>query len=1034
MKVAETKTTASAQHPPAKSDGLKQPFFQNEKAGNVLETGQPSLFFPNGSDGIQRRPFFARPTVQPKLRIGPPGDKYEQEADGVADKVVQRLAQTENGSEQPLSTARPALQRKPIFESESAREVQTKPINGHVLHVPQLQKKCAECEQEENLQEMEAPGEEERLQRKPIFDNATPPPEELGEGVQRKSDARAGNSALQLKCADCAAEEGESVQRQETADGASTAPAGLTSRLDRSKGRGSPLSKDTRAQMEDSFGTDFSGVRVHTDSSAVQMSQELGAQAFTHGSDIYFNKGKFDTAGASGQHLLAHELTHTVQQGAVVHTNEAPQVQKDGDSDPVQEAASKVYDALDGWTDSGDSEIILSQFASTDKSTTDNIVSAVASKAGDSISYVYDWMYGDMVTSDWNNLFSHFKKVNAYRTDHLIASQVYSYLSGYTSASNSNSILAIYTTNTAVTGDLLGRSLIQLEAVTENTRSDAAEYLFGDLTLLDANKLSLHFFGSGDTTAAGYAAHWIAVKVRDLIAGFTGLADSEAIVGNFERTPAELRSKVLYELEQLCQAKWGQTAADAMMKDMWQSDYEKLRTFMPGLLPIYSIERNWLEWTWERLMDGYDFLSALVEYGVCGLIGVIWGVLTVVGDIFVAVVDLVVAVKDLLGLIVYAISGGKFCRENKEKVYGFFTAMGQIFDAPGDAISAMWDELTAESSLIEGPFSACKKAVFWTSRVINLAVNIVLIIAAGYGAVKIALKGIEAVVSLARAGELVGALKALPGKLWGSIKKLPGAASKGILTGASKVIGLLKNPVEIIGAARNTLTAVRLAVGDEGYFKFLRSQLGEALEGESQFWRKRREVWKRSADEIEPRLNTTESKLATAVETTVDDPAKASAKISEAEIEAKTGKSEADELMGEVNGTKATKESSEPVLAPKLTAGDFYKNPNLLWGKTHTELGSILKADGWTQGVYEGTSNAYTFSKSTPGGKMEIVINYGGGRHFKGQVATTPSYYKISGAGIKRTKVIDVNTYPAPDMAAEASRFIDGATGKVVKQ
>ena len=67
--------------------------------------------------------------------------------------------------------------------------------------------------------------------------------------------------------------------------------------------------------MEGAFGTDFSSVRVHTDSSAVQMNKELGAQAFTNGSDIYFNEGKFDTGSSGGQHLLAHELTHTVQQG-----------------------------------------------------------------------------------------------------------------------------------------------------------------------------------------------------------------------------------------------------------------------------------------------------------------------------------------------------------------------------------------------------------------------------------------------------------------------------------------------------------------------------------------------------------------------------------------------------------------------------------------------------------------------------------------------------------------------------------------------
>ena len=66
--------------------------------------------------------------------------------------------------------------------------------------------------------------------------------------------------------------------------------------------------------MEGSFETDFSGVRVHTDQEAAQMNQDLSAQAFTHGSDVYFNEGKFNPESGGGKHLLAHELTHVVQQ------------------------------------------------------------------------------------------------------------------------------------------------------------------------------------------------------------------------------------------------------------------------------------------------------------------------------------------------------------------------------------------------------------------------------------------------------------------------------------------------------------------------------------------------------------------------------------------------------------------------------------------------------------------------------------------------------------------------------------------------
>jgi hypothetical protein len=66
--------------------------------------------------------------------------------------------------------------------------------------------------------------------------------------------------------------------------------------------------------MEPRFGADFSGVRVHTDGEADQISQDLSARAFTTGSDIYFGQGEYRPSSTGGQELLAHELTHVVQQ------------------------------------------------------------------------------------------------------------------------------------------------------------------------------------------------------------------------------------------------------------------------------------------------------------------------------------------------------------------------------------------------------------------------------------------------------------------------------------------------------------------------------------------------------------------------------------------------------------------------------------------------------------------------------------------------------------------------------------------------
>ncbi|PSR52324.1 hypothetical protein AHMF7605_01700 [Adhaeribacter arboris] len=83
-----------------------------------------------------------------------------------------------------------------------------------------------------------------------------------------------------------------------------------------SKGGGSALPNSTRQFMENRFGADFSGVRIHTGSTAENLSSSIQAQAFAHGNDIYFNQGKFSPDSASGCTLLAHELTHTIQQNS----------------------------------------------------------------------------------------------------------------------------------------------------------------------------------------------------------------------------------------------------------------------------------------------------------------------------------------------------------------------------------------------------------------------------------------------------------------------------------------------------------------------------------------------------------------------------------------------------------------------------------------------------------------------------------------------------------------------------------------------
>ncbi len=125
---------------------------------------------------------------------------------------------------------------------------------------------------------------------------------------------------IQRKCAHCEEEERQ-VQRKGTsflqAKSNDTAISDATqSAIQSSRGAGHAMDAGIRSFMSQRFGHNFNNVTIHTGSDAVQMSRELNAKAFTVGSDIYFNQGEYQPASDHGKHLLAHELTHVLQQGA----------------------------------------------------------------------------------------------------------------------------------------------------------------------------------------------------------------------------------------------------------------------------------------------------------------------------------------------------------------------------------------------------------------------------------------------------------------------------------------------------------------------------------------------------------------------------------------------------------------------------------------------------------------------------------------------------------------------------------------------
>jgi hypothetical protein len=111
-------------------------------------------------------------------------------------------------------------------------------------------------------------------------------------------------------------------------------------------GGGEPLNDETRSFMESRFDHDFSDVRVHTDSRASESAKSVNAHAYTVGSNVVFRSGTFDPQSEPGQRLLAHELTHVVQQqsGPVAGTAAPGGILLSDPSDAFEQAAERNAD------------------------------------------------------------------------------------------------------------------------------------------------------------------------------------------------------------------------------------------------------------------------------------------------------------------------------------------------------------------------------------------------------------------------------------------------------------------------------------------------------------------------------------------------------------------------------------------------------------------------------------------------------------------------------------------------------------------
>lgn len=203
--------------------------------------------------------------IQAKLKVSEPGDIYEQEADRVAEQVT-RMPE-------------PVIQRQ---EEKEEEKVQTKPLASQITPLLQRQSEEEEKEEEEQVQAKFAPG---------------------ITAVQRQAEEEEKKK-----------DEEETVQTQRVSDQSPVVAPRFEASLNAIRSGGQPLPESARSFFEPRFGADFSQVHVHTDAAAADLARSVNAKAFTIGRDIVFNAGHYPPGGQEGRHLLAHELTHAVQQ------------------------------------------------------------------------------------------------------------------------------------------------------------------------------------------------------------------------------------------------------------------------------------------------------------------------------------------------------------------------------------------------------------------------------------------------------------------------------------------------------------------------------------------------------------------------------------------------------------------------------------------------------------------------------------------------------------------------------------------------
>ena len=294
---AKSKNTPQQTRTPAPAPGMSNRS-RRPSHGEMLRRIIPGALA-NARNVMRAPPSNATGTLQAKMRVSQPHDPQEKEADETAAKIM-------NMPEPAVAANTPQASAAGTGSSTGSSIISTARIAAQATPpvISEVQRESVEREVEQESEEERDDEHKAELTRKTASASADGAPQDQDEDDRREDGA------------------GSALQRR--GGGGALVDENIEAKIRALRGRGQALPPTLKEFYERRFGRDFSQVRIHTDGPSADLAKKVNAKAFAVGPNVVFGKGYYQPGTRDGRELMAHELTHVVQQGRAPLRRESP--------------------------------------------------------------------------------------------------------------------------------------------------------------------------------------------------------------------------------------------------------------------------------------------------------------------------------------------------------------------------------------------------------------------------------------------------------------------------------------------------------------------------------------------------------------------------------------------------------------------------------------------------------------------------------------------------------------------------------------